>query len=83
MNFLSTRDLSLSESVQSVSKIRFHLRTLTGARKKELMKTHLCRMDSRAQVLELCPIDGWPEKEIGPVDEHLICNGCGKCAHCA
>ena len=81
MNHLSERCLSPGEGAQSGDKTPFHLRRLKGKRRKELMKTHLCRMEPTSVVLELCPIHGWPEKELDTANDPtcLPCCECGKC----
>ena len=79
MNFLSKRRLFADEGVQS-GDLLFHLRELKGARRTALMKTHLCQMDPLATVLELCPLNGWPEAAGSCVD--LTCSCC-KCVECS
>ena len=82
MNFLSKRFIYAEESVQS-GDLLFHLRRLEGTRRKSLIKTHLLQilqMNRFAEVLELCPINGWPDT---PTDHSfdLTCSCC-KCAEC-
>ena len=79
MNVLSERRLFPDEGVKSGG-LLFHLRELEGARRTALMKTHLCQMDSLAVVLELCPLNAWPEA-VGPcVDLSCSCCMCAECS---
>lgn len=55
MNFLSSRQVSESQTVQS-GDLLFQLRGLEG--RTDLMSTHLCQMDPSAEVLELYPFLG-------------------------
>ena len=77
INFLSRRLLSENDGVQS-GDFSFHLRGLEG--RTPLMKTHLVQMDPSAEVLELCPIFGWPERSVDPC-QGFGCSCC-KCVEC-
>ena len=57
MNFISSRQVSESQTVQSGDDLIFQLRGLEG--RTDLMTTHLVQMDPSAEVLELYPIFGW------------------------
>ena len=56
MNFLSTRQVSESQTVQSGG-VMYLLRGLEG--REDLMSTHLCQLEGSAEVLELFPFLGW------------------------
>ena len=77
MNFLSERLMSEDEGVQS-GDLTFHLRGLEG--RTSLMNTHLVQMDPSAEVLELCPIYGWPDHS-GDSSEDITCSCC-ECVEC-
>ena len=76
INFLSRRTV-LPNQTAAAGDLIFYISPVCAERRAALMETHLIRMRPDAEILQLRPIDGWPDAAaVAPAD---VCCSCKEC----
>eukprot|EP00966_Prymnesium_polylepis_P192742 4467214-Prymnesium_polylepis.1 len=81
MNYLSERAYNAGDTAMDVDGRIYHLCEVEEWRRAALMRTHLTQIRPTALMVQLSPMNGWPQSKSAAPANVCQCKGC-RCVEC-